>query len=189
MSMASSLELRLGVVAQGSVNLPGSKSISNRVLLLSALATGSTRIDGLLQSDDTSVMLTALRELGVQISTHATDSVTVQGVARFPVERAELFMGNAGTAIRPLTAALAMMGGHYTLSGVPRMHERPIGDLVDGGLPQLSWAGRLSTPKNSTGRHAIGSGRCTRFRLESIFNCRVDGSAARCCAFRQGVGH
>jgi 3-phosphoshikimate 1-carboxyvinyltransferase len=130
--MASSLELRRGVAAQGSVNLPGSKSISNRVLLLSALATGSTRIDGLLQSDDTSVMLTALRELGVQISTHATDSVTVQGVARFPVERAELFMGNAGTAIRPLTAALAMMGGHYTLSGVPRMHERPIGDLVDG---------------------------------------------------------
>jgi 3-phosphoshikimate 1-carboxyvinyltransferase len=77
-------------------------------------------------------MLTALRELGVPISTHAADSVTVQGVARFPVERAELFMGNAGTAIRPLTAALAMMGGHYTLSGVPRMHERPIGDLVDG---------------------------------------------------------
>ena len=132
MSMASSLELRQGVAAQGSVNLPGSKSISNRVLLLSALATGSTRIDGLLQSDDTSVMLTALRELGVQISTHATDCVTVQGVSRFPVKRAKLFMGNAGTAIRPLTAALAMMGGHYTLSGVPRMHERPIGDLVDG---------------------------------------------------------
>ena len=132
MSMVSSLELRQAVVAQGSVNLPGSKSISNRVLLLSALATGSTRIDGLLQSDDTSVMLTALRELGVPIKSHATDSVTVQGVARFPVERANLFMGNAGTAIRPLTAALAMMGGHYTLSGVPRMHERPIGDLVDG---------------------------------------------------------
>ena len=132
MSMASSLELRQGVAAQGSVNLPGSKSISNRVLLLSALAAGSTRIDGLLQSDDTSVMLTALRELGVQISTHATDCVTVQGVSRFPVKRAKLFMGNAGTAIRPLTAALAMMGGHYTLSGVPRMHERPIGDLVDG---------------------------------------------------------
>jgi 3-phosphoshikimate 1-carboxyvinyltransferase len=102
------------------------------VLLLSALAAGATRIDGLLQSDDTHVMLTALSALGVQITTHAPDSVTVHGVSRFPVERAELFMGNAGTAIRPLTAALAMMGGQYSLSGVPRMHERPIGDLVDG---------------------------------------------------------
>jgi 3-phosphoshikimate 1-carboxyvinyltransferase len=96
------------------------------------LAAGATRIDGLLQSDDTHVMLTALAALGVKITTHAPDSVTVHGVSRFPVERAELFMGNAGTAIRPLTAALAMMGGHYTLSGVPRMHERPIGDLVAG---------------------------------------------------------
>ena len=132
MSSLSSLELRPAVVARGTVNLPGSKSISNRVLLLSALASGATRIDGLLQSDDTHVMLTALSALGVQITTHAPDSVTVHGVSRFPVERAELFMGNAGTAIRPLTAALAMMGGHYFLSGVPRMHERPIGDLVDG---------------------------------------------------------
>ena len=132
MSGLSRLELHPAVAARGTVNLPGSKSISNRVLLLSALAAGSTRIDGLLQSDDTHVMLTALAALGVKITTHAHDSVTVQGVARFPVERAELFMGNAGTAIRPLTAALAMMGGDYTLSGVPRMHERPIGDLVDG---------------------------------------------------------
>ena len=132
MNSLSSLELHPAVAARGIVSLPGSKSISNRVLLLSALAAGSTRIDGLLQSDDTHVMLTALAALGVKITTHARDSVTVQGVSRFPVERAELFMGNAGTAIRPLTAALAMMGGHYTLSGVPRMHERPIGDLVDG---------------------------------------------------------
>ena len=132
MSSLPSLQLRPAVAALGTVNLPGSKSISNRVLLLSALASGATRIDGLLQSDDTHVMLTALSALGVQITTHAPDSVTVHGVSRFPVERAELFMGNAGTAIRPLTAALAMMGGHYSLSGVPRMHERPIGDLVDG---------------------------------------------------------
>lgn len=132
MSGVPSLELGHCVAAQGTVHLPGSKSISNRVLLLSALAAGATRIDGLLQSDDTHVMLTALSALGVQITTHAPDSVTVHGVSRFPVERAELFMGNAGTAIRPLTAALAMMGGQYSLSGVPRMHERPIGDLVDG---------------------------------------------------------
>lgn len=132
MSSLPSLQLRPAFAALGTVNLPGSKSISNRVLLLSALASGATRIDGLLQSDDTHVMLTALSALGVQITTHASDSVTVHGVSRFPVDRAELFMGNAGTAIRPLTAALAMMGGHYSLSGVPRMHERPIGDLVDG---------------------------------------------------------
>ena len=118
--------------AHGVVTLPGSKSISNRVLLLSALAAGSTRIDGLLQSDDTKVMLTALRQLGVEVATHAPDSVTVSGVEVFPVKDASLFMGNAGTAIRPLTAALAMMQGHYCLSGVARMHERPIGDLVEG---------------------------------------------------------
>jgi 3-phosphoshikimate 1-carboxyvinyltransferase len=118
--------------ARGDVELPGSKSISNRVLLLAALALGSTRIDGLLASDDTAVMLNALQQLGVQVTRHTADSVTVQGVSRFSVEKADLFMGNAGTAIRPLTAVLALMGGHYGLSGVPRMHERPIRDLVDG---------------------------------------------------------
>lgn len=132
MSKLAFLDLPSATGAQGTVTLPGSKSISNRVLLLSALAKGQTRIDGLLESDDTAVMLAALRQLGVQVVQHSTDSVSVTGVPRFPVERAELFMGNAGTAIRPLTAALAMMGGHFVLSGVPRMHERPIGDLVEG---------------------------------------------------------
>ena len=117
--------------AQGVIALPGSKSISNRVLLLAAIAEGSTVITGLLDSDDTRVMLGALRQLGVQVSELEEGRVTVQGVRRFPVESADLFMGNAGTAIRPLTAALALMGGDYRLSGVPRMHERPIGDLVD----------------------------------------------------------
>ncbi|MCY1516312.1 3-phosphoshikimate 1-carboxyvinyltransferase [compost metagenome] len=117
--------------ARGVMALPGSKSISNRVLLLAAIAEGSTLISGLLDSDDTRVMLAALRQLGVQVSELEAGRVTVQGVTRFPVESADLFMGNAGTAIRPLTAALALMGGDYRLSGVPRMHERPIGDLVD----------------------------------------------------------
>ena len=115
----------------GEMSLPGSKSISNRVLLLAALAEGRTEITGLLDSDDTRVMLTALRQLGVNVSELDAGRVTVEGVRRFPVESAELFMGNAGTAIRPLTAALALMGGDYKLSGVPRMHERPIGDLGD----------------------------------------------------------
>jgi 3-phosphoshikimate 1-carboxyvinyltransferase len=131
-SGAAYLDLPRVKHVRGDVALPGSKSISNRVLLLAALAQGSTRIDGLLASDDTTVMLNALQQLGVQVTRHAGDSVTVQGVSRFAVEQADLFMGNAGTAIRPLTAVLALMGGHYGLSGVPRMHERPIGDLVEG---------------------------------------------------------
>ncbi len=140
------LDLPAARHAKGSITLPGSKSISNRVLLLAALAQGNTRIDGLLQSDDTKVMLAALMQLGVQIITHAQDSVTVCGVAEFPVKDAALFMGNAGTAIRPLTAALAMMGGHYTLSGVPRMHERPIGDLVEGLREMGAQVSYLGTP-------------------------------------------
>ncbi|MDO8693232.1 MAG: 3-phosphoshikimate 1-carboxyvinyltransferase, partial [Sheuella sp.] len=141
------LDLPAAHYAKGTVKLPGSKSISNRVLLLSALAVGSTRIDGLLQSDDTRVMLAALKQLGVNITSHeSADSVTVDGLAEFPVKEAALFMGNAGTAIRPLTAALAMMGGHYTLSGVPRMHERPIGDLVEGLVEMGAQVRYLGTP-------------------------------------------
>ncbi|MDN3988820.1 3-phosphoshikimate 1-carboxyvinyltransferase [Zwartia vadi] len=132
MSRQAFLDLPPAKHAEGTVILPGSKSISNRVLLLSALSQGTTRIEGLLESDDTAVMLAALNQLGVQVIKHSSESVSVTGVARFPVIEAQLFMGNAGTAIRPLTAALAVMGGHYSLSGVPRMHERPIGDLVDG---------------------------------------------------------
>ena len=124
--------------AQGSVVLPGSKSISNRTLLLAALAQGETRILDVLASDDTMVMLSALQTLGVawqqesDAQGQATRHYRVQGSeGRFAVTHADLFMGNAGTAIRPLTAALALMGGDYTLHGVARMHERPIGDLVD----------------------------------------------------------
>ncbi len=121
--------------ASGCVRLPGSKSISNRMLLLAALAEGSTEIRGLLESDDTGVMLAALRSVGVGVAALGGNAWRVDGCAgALPVKDAELFMGNAGTAIRPLTAALALSGGHYRLSGVPRMHERPIGDLVDGLL-------------------------------------------------------
>ena len=121
--------------ASGSVRLPGSKSISNRMLLLAALAEGSTEIRDLLDSDDTRVMLAALEKLGVGVTALGCSSWRVAGCGGvFPAKDADLFMGNAGTAIRPLTAALALSGGHYRLSGVPRMHERPIGDLVDGLL-------------------------------------------------------
>ena len=118
--------------AAGIVRLPGSKSISNRTLLLAALAEGRTRIHDLLASDDVDRMLEALGLLGVKISGPQHGVVTVDGCAgRFAQRRADLFLGNAGTALRPLTAVLAMSEGHYKLSGVPRMHERPIGDLVD----------------------------------------------------------
>ena len=118
--------------AEGAVTLPGSKSISNRVLLLSALCQGTTLVRDLLDSDDTRVMLQALRQLGCDVRVQGT-SVSVTGLGgQRPAEQAiEFFMGNAGTAMRPLTAALALLGGEFTLKGVPRMHERPIGDLVD----------------------------------------------------------
>ena len=122
--------------AGGSITLPGSKSISNRVLLLAALTQGRTTLHDVLDSDDTRVMLTALRALGCDIQ-QTGNTIVIDGLGGQPKHReARLFMGNAGTAIRPLTAALALMGGSYDLSGVPRMHERPIGDLVDA-LRQL----------------------------------------------------
>lgn len=118
--------------AQGTVQLPGSKSISNRTLLLAALATGTTDIRDLLKSDDTDRMLEALASLGVSVTKTGEQDYRVVGVAgQFPNKSADLFLGNAGTAFRPLTAALAVAGGEYHLHGVPRMHERPIGDLVD----------------------------------------------------------
>jgi 3-phosphoshikimate 1-carboxyvinyltransferase len=115
------------------VKLPGSKSISNRILLLAALAEGTTEIKSLLASDDTHVMLMALQKLGVRWVQHGeSQDFAVTGTGgTLPVHSADLFMGNAGTAIRPLTAALAAIGGDYTVHGVARMHERPIGDLVD----------------------------------------------------------
>lgn len=125
--------------ASGTVVLPGSKSISNRVLLLAALCSGTTTVHDLLDSDDTQVMLNALQQLGCTFNQTATtlEVTGLGGLASLP--SVKLFMGNAGTAMRPLTAALALLAQgstEFELSGVPRMHERPIGDLVDG-LRQL----------------------------------------------------
>ena len=127
------LDLNPAMRAKGTVKLPGSKSISNRTLLLAALSKGTTEIKELLASDDTHVMLMALQKLGVKWEqVGETQDYIVHGIdGMLPVHQADLFMGNAGTAIRPLTAALAVIGGDYTLHGVQRMHERPIGDLVD----------------------------------------------------------
>lgn len=125
----------LGAVS-GTLRLPGSKSLSNRALLLAALSEGRTTLRGLLASDDTRVMLDALRQLGCGVEERTADATVVidglggAGSAR-RAAKADLFLGNAGTAMRPLTAALAVLGGDYTLRGIARMHERPIGDLVD----------------------------------------------------------
>jgi 3-phosphoshikimate 1-carboxyvinyltransferase len=127
--------------ASGTVRIPGSKSISNRVLLLSGLCQGETLIHGLLASDDTSVMQNALRALGCTITVDASSGAThVRGLGgRLSVRRADLFLGNAGTAMRPLVAALAALvaaeGGEFELRGTPRMHERPIADLVEALAP------------------------------------------------------
>ncbi|HXR58280.1 MAG TPA: 3-phosphoshikimate 1-carboxyvinyltransferase, partial [Burkholderiales bacterium] len=140
-----SIELKPLQRARGTVRLPGSKSISNRILLLAALAQGETEIGGLLDADDTRVMQEALKKLGARFS-----GARVEGVGGpFPVKKADLFLGNAGTAFRPLTAALAFSGGVYHLSGVARMHERPIGDLVDalrGIGARLEYAGNDGFP-------------------------------------------
>jgi len=125
------------VAAAGTVRLPGSKSISNRVLLLAALSQGRTRIHDLLASDDTAVMVSALKQLGCSVDQQPDGCCVVEGLGgRAPHSGMNLFLGNAGTAMRPLVAALALMGGEFKLSGVARMHERPIGDLVDA-LRQL----------------------------------------------------
>ena len=117
--------------AFGNIRLPGSKSISNRVLLMAALSKGKTTIHDLLLSDDTAVMLTALEQLGCRIE-QKDGAVIVEGLTHEHADKkVHLFMGNAGTAIRPLTAAMALLGRDVQLSGVARMHERPIGDLVD----------------------------------------------------------
>jgi len=117
--------------AYGQVRLPGSKSISNRALLLAALAQDRTEIAGLLDAEDTRVMIAALQALGVEIQTQGRYLLVSGSGGRFPKREADLFLGNAGTAMRPLAAALAFSGGRYRLDGLPRMRERPIGDLVD----------------------------------------------------------
>ena len=118
--------------ARGSIRLPGSKSITNRVLLLAALADGETEVRDVLESDDTARMFEALAALGIQIEALGANAYRIHGCGgSFPIKHADLFLGNAGTAFRSLTAALALSGGEYTLTGVARMHERPIGDLVD----------------------------------------------------------
>ena len=155
----------------GSVRLPGSKSISNRTLLLAALAQGTTEVVGLLDAQDVDVMLDALRKLGVGIERRGESrDFAVRGTGgTFAVKRAKLMLGNAGTALRPLTAVLAFSGGEYELSGVARMHERPIGDLVDalralGG--EVRYLGNAGFPPLAIGRGDLHLGGSVAIRGE-----------------------
>ena len=144
--------------ASGTVTLPGSKSISNRVLLLAALSQGTTTVHDLLDSDDTRVMLDALRTLGCGIRQDG-NTVHIDGLAgQLRSRQAKLFLGNAGTAMRPLTAALAVLGGDFELGGIARMHERPIGDLVDALRPlgcSIDYLGNAGYPPLRIGQPTL----------------------------------
>ena len=133
--MTNQKKLKAVQSVSGQVTLPGSKSITNRILLLSAIADGATTIIGPLFSDDTLHMIDALKKLQVDLTQKDNGDILIHGTrGNFKNKSAEIFLGNAGTAFRPLTAALSFSKGQYTLSGLPRMHERPIKDLVDALL-------------------------------------------------------
>ena len=133
--MTNQKKLKAIQSVSGQVTLPGSKSITNRILLLSAIADGETIIKHPLQSDDTHYMIEALKILQVDLTQNKNGDIHIKGSqGQFKNKSAEIFLGNAGTAFRPLTAALSFSQGNYMLSGVPRMHERPIKDLVDALL-------------------------------------------------------
>ncbi|QHE86986.1 bifunctional 3-phosphoshikimate 1-carboxyvinyltransferase/cytidylate kinase [Hydrogenophaga sp. BPS33] len=166
--------------AGGTVHLPGSKSISNRVLLLAALSAGHTDIHDLLDSDDTRVMLAALSQLGCRTEPQPHGALRVHGLGgELPIRQAQLFLGNAGTAMRPLAASLALLaarhGGQFELSGVARMHERPIGDLVDAlrqlGCPVTSLAHEGYPPLK------LGDGQTHTLQLGQAIQVRGDVSS------------
>lgn len=160
-------QLELGPIANvsGEVNLPGSKSLSNRALLLAALASGTTRLDNLLKSDDTLRMVAALRQLGVTIDLSGdwrTGDVHGNGGLFAPPAKTDFFVGNAGTAIRPLTAVLAMIPGTWTIDGDKYMHERPIGHLADALVQmgvRVTWLGKPGYPPLEVEGGAVTGGK------------------------------
>ena len=128
------IKLKASQQVRGCIKLPGSKSITNRVLLMAALGTGVTKLIDPLRSEDTDQMINALIKLGVSVEEVNNDKkiIEIKGAEHnFPNKNTNLFLGNSGTTFRPLAAVLAMMRGDYYLSGIERMHERPIKDLVD----------------------------------------------------------
>ena len=164
--------------ASGTVRLPGSKSISNRVLLLAGLAAGTTAVHDLLDSDDTRVMLQALAQLGCGLRQDGPVLHVTGITGQLAVHEADLFLGNAGTAMRPLVATLAVLatqqGGRFELRGVPRMHERPIADLVDALRPlgcHIEDLGQPGYPPLRISGHAGG-------RIDTTQPIRVRGDVS-----------
>ena len=148
--MANQKKLKASQSVSGQVTLPGSKSITNRILLLSAISKGATTIKNTLSSDDTHYMIEALKKLQVELTQKNSGDIIIQGTSgSFKNKSAEIFLGNAGTALRPLTAVLSLSQGSYTLSGVQRMNERPIKDLVDALLQlnaDITYLGEIGYP-------------------------------------------
>ncbi|MCA9168289.1 MAG: 3-phosphoshikimate 1-carboxyvinyltransferase, partial [Planctomycetales bacterium] len=130
--MSSSQTIAPAGVVSGQIRPPGSKSITNRAFVCAALADGLTELVGVLDSDDTRVMIESLRRLGLRVDGDtATGNWQVGGGGgQLPAAAADLFIGNSGTSVRFLTAMVAVAHGTYHLDGVPRMRERPIEDLV-----------------------------------------------------------
>lgn len=165
MSSVEQLVIHPVAGVNGEVIIPGSKSLSNRALLLAALAAGETRIKNLLDSDDIRHMLNALEQLGVSFELSSDRTVCVVKGRGGPLASAgsyDLFLGNAGTAMRPLTAALCLgAGGQYTLTGEPRMFERPIEHLVDALLPlgaNINYLGMAGYPPLEISGTGLGGG-------------------------------
>ena len=141
MPTSSVVEVIPGGPVSGTIRPPGSKSLTNRALLCAAFAPGRSRLSGALRSDDTEVMIKALKKIGLRVEeSEGGRTIEITGIDRGSVappseSEVELFIGNSGTTIRFLTAALSALGGRFRLSGVPRMHQRPIGDLIDALRP------------------------------------------------------
>ncbi len=136
--MTGNIEIHPTGPLQARIRPPGSKSITNRALVCAALAEGESELSGALDSEDTQVMIAALRQLGIPVE-HDTASATIRITGcggRIPADRADLYAANSGTTIRFLTAMLTLGQGEYRLDGTARMRERPIGDLLDA-LRQL----------------------------------------------------
>ncbi|RID70259.1 hypothetical protein BRARA_C02293 [Brassica rapa] len=180
----------------GLIKLPGSKSLSNRILLLAALSEGTTVVDNLLNSDDINYMLDALNKLGLNVERDSENNrAVVEGCGGiFPASLdskgdIELYLGNAGTAMRPLTAAVTAAGGNasYVLDGVPRMRERPIGDLVVGlkqlGADLMERFGVSAEHSDSWDRFFVKGGQ----KYKSPGNAYVEGDASSASYFLAGA--
>lgn len=146
----------------GRIRVPGSKSLTNRALIIASMASGTSTLCGCLASEDTAVMIDSLRRIGIEVRQTATDQISIQNASVAFAKRTaadltiDLSIANSGTSVRFLTAMLSAVGGNYRLAGVDRMHARPIGDLIDAITPLID--GKIS---------AISPGQCPPVTMQS----------------------